>query len=354
MSDQWRSRPNFRHTDRVVKRAVGVSEDGCTNGMTMVGRKRSISSRYGGGSDDGNQHYYKRQQGECHGPTSLNDVHLDKDDLRFKLMQKNKVRKSQNNDSWGNVDLRDTLSSRTSQPPVNSKLMYPTEAAFSTRRAVPELRDARITRQSMFEPGDTAVLGRSQSSRNTSGLSMLDPGRTYPSWTLNNSRRLSPERISHHPATARGLSPERSSEALQRSLELQRSLVRAYGDERSSSCLRISPSRPVCTSTYMRRSSIPAAPVTRIAPPPAPYPQGSGIAQKIPSMGDGYATVESLLRSMGLEKYAIYFKAEEIDMNAFRQLGDSDLKELGIPMGPRKKILQAITSTFRRFPRGSM
>jgi len=210
-------------------------------------------------------------------------MHLDKDDLRFKLMQKNMVRKSQNNDSWGSVDLRYKLSRRTSQPSVNSKMMYQPEAPFSTRRAVPELRDAQMARQSMFEPRDTAVLGRIPSSRNTSGLSMLDPGRTCPSWTLNSSRRLSPERISH-PATARGLSPERSGEALQRSLDLQRSLVRAYGDERSSSCLRISPSRPVCSSTYVTRSSISASPISCVAPPPAHYPQGSGIVQKIPSM----------------------------------------------------------------------
>jgi len=51
---------NWLERMQVVKRAVGVSEDGYTNGMTIVGRKRSASARYGGGSDDGNQHYYKR------------------------------------------------------------------------------------------------------------------------------------------------------------------------------------------------------------------------------------------------------------------------------------------------------
>ncbi|MCE0481669.1 hypothetical protein HAX54_039599 [Datura stramonium] len=55
-------------------------------------------------------------------------------------------------------------------------------------------------------------------------------------------------------------------------------------------------------------------------------------------------TVASLLNSLGLAKYAIHFQAEEVDMAALKQMGDRDLKELGIPMGPRKKILLAMLS----------
>lgn len=55
-------------------------------------------------------------------------------------------------------------------------------------------------------------------------------------------------------------------------------------------------------------------------------------------------TVAALLQSLGLGKYLITFQAEEIDMTALRHMGDNDLKELGIPMGPRKKILLAISS----------
>ncbi|KAF7819634.1 ankyrin repeat and SAM domain-containing protein 6-like [Senna tora] len=50
-------------------------------------------------------------------------------------------------------------------------------------------------------------------------------------------------------------------------------------------------------------------------------------------------TVSGLLHSLGLEKYEIAFRAEEVDMTALKQMGDKDLKDLGIPMGPRKKIL---------------
>ncbi|KAG9447920.1 hypothetical protein H6P81_014048 [Aristolochia fimbriata] len=53
-------------------------------------------------------------------------------------------------------------------------------------------------------------------------------------------------------------------------------------------------------------------------------------------------TVDGLLQSLGLEKYLITFKAEEIDMTALLHMSDEDLKALGIPMGPRKKILLAL------------
>ncbi|OVA06857.1 Sterile alpha motif domain [Macleaya cordata] len=55
-------------------------------------------------------------------------------------------------------------------------------------------------------------------------------------------------------------------------------------------------------------------------------------------------TVDGLLRSLDLEKYIITFKAEEVDMTALMHMTDDDLKALGIPMGPRKKILLALDS----------
>ncbi|PIN08219.1 RNA-binding protein Bicaudal-C [Handroanthus impetiginosus] len=55
-------------------------------------------------------------------------------------------------------------------------------------------------------------------------------------------------------------------------------------------------------------------------------------------------TVDSFLESLGLEKYSITFQAEEVDMTALVHMGDEDLKALGIPMGPRKKILLALES----------
>ncbi|KAL6885830.1 hypothetical protein ACP4OV_010091 [Aristida adscensionis] len=54
--------------------------------------------------------------------------------------------------------------------------------------------------------------------------------------------------------------------------------------------------------------------------------------------------LDSFLGSLGLEKYSITFQAEEVDMAALRHMTDGDLKALGIPMGPRKKIILALES----------
>lgn len=55
-------------------------------------------------------------------------------------------------------------------------------------------------------------------------------------------------------------------------------------------------------------------------------------------------SVDGFIRSLGLEKYLILFQAEEIDMTILTHMTDDDLKALGIPMGPRKKILLALES----------
>nr|CAB3484780.1 unnamed protein product [Digitaria exilis] len=43
-------------------------------------------------------------------------------------------------------------------------------------------------------------------------------------------------------------------------------------------------------------------------------------------------TVPGLLDSLGLEKYLVLFQAEEVDMAALKQMGESDLKDMGVPM----------------------
>ncbi|XP_038991135.1 uncharacterized protein LOC120114239 [Hibiscus syriacus] len=56
------------------------------------------------------------------------------------------------------------------------------------------------------------------------------------------------------------------------------------------------------------------------------------------------ASVEGFLQSLGLEKYVITFLVEEVDMTALVHMTDDDLKTLGIPMGPRRKIILALKS----------
>lgn len=48
------------------------------------------------------------------------------------------------------------------------------------------------------------------------------------------------------------------------------------------------------------------------------------------------------LTSLGLEKYAPAFAAAEIDGDSLRELSDEHLKELGLPLGARLKLLKAI------------
>jgi class 3 adenylate cyclase/tetratricopeptide (TPR) repeat protein len=50
------------------------------------------------------------------------------------------------------------------------------------------------------------------------------------------------------------------------------------------------------------------------------------------------------LADLGLDKYEELFVDNEIDVEAARDLTEADLKELGIAMGPRKKLLRAIAS----------
>ncbi|MBA0689048.1 hypothetical protein Goari_006798 [Gossypium aridum] len=59
-------------------------------------------------------------------------------------------------------------------------------------------------------------------------------------------------------------------------------------------------------------------------------------------------TVEGLLHSLGLGKYTITFKAEEVDMTALKQMGENDLKELGIPM--RSLLMIVLTLKRLQYP----
>jgi predicted ATPase/class 3 adenylate cyclase len=52
--------------------------------------------------------------------------------------------------------------------------------------------------------------------------------------------------------------------------------------------------------------------------------------------------IERWLADLGLEKYAAVFAEHEVDLPVLADLTDSDLQTLGIPLGPRKKILKAI------------
>ena len=52
--------------------------------------------------------------------------------------------------------------------------------------------------------------------------------------------------------------------------------------------------------------------------------------------------VAAWLRELGLERYAPAFLDAEITPEALPELTDADLRELGLPLGPRKVVLKAI------------
>ncbi|KAL4635973.1 phospholipase DDHD2 [Arapaima gigas] len=52
-----------------------------------------------------------------------------------------------------------------------------------------------------------------------------------------------------------------------------------------------------------------------------------------------YKSVEDVLQKMGLEEHVTVFKKEQLDLESLALCSENDLKEMGIPMGPRKKIL---------------
>ena len=50
------------------------------------------------------------------------------------------------------------------------------------------------------------------------------------------------------------------------------------------------------------------------------------------------------LQKLGLGQYAQRFAENEIDVSVLSHLTDQDLKDIGVPLGPRRKILAAITA----------
>ncbi|KAH9631980.1 hypothetical protein HF086_000317 [Spodoptera exigua] len=56
----------------------------------------------------------------------------------------------------------------------------------------------------------------------------------------------------------------------------------------------------------------------------------------------GYASLERFLSAFGLSQYVQKFKDEQIDLDALMILTESDLKSLGLPLGPYRKLVTAI------------
>ena len=51
------------------------------------------------------------------------------------------------------------------------------------------------------------------------------------------------------------------------------------------------------------------------------------------------------LRKLGLERYEQAFRDDEVDWELLPELTEGDLEKLGLPLGPRKKVLTPISHT---------
>lgn len=323
------SRPQFTITlgrsGQVVKRAGPATDSVLTPSSE---RKRPIRERLGSNTDNsyvyGSQDNSKRQRTES-SSWNTSDDHLSndeqytpnrrigRDDLRFKLVSKSLSRR---NSSGGReqhkVDLREKLSRNMQVSP-----------RFDAREHAPGSRNSGLVR-------------RIPPTRSADDLLQLDSlQKSYSSWTVDGLRHRSPDRRRSSDrllGASRGISPPRNYSELRHV-----SSVRPNDASRPTSYVRngvVDASRP----TFMGKTvvSVDATKPVLRAPPPGGIIQKSSYALEEP------LTVASLLNSLGLGKYAILFQAEEVDMTALKQMGDTDLKELGIPMGPRKKILLAV------------
>ncbi|RAL53235.1 hypothetical protein DM860_006907 [Cuscuta australis] len=363
---------------QVVKKAAASTDFSFADSQPSVGSKRSVKDRLGAVGGSTSQLSSKRQRGDGSGWSSsaysgVDDASLDKDDLRFKILRKSVLNRRQSNEKQNAVDLRDVLSrsGQSSTGPINTRPHMPEpkdtrlhhidprdsrqrmiegrdgrQHMPESRRLRPPMPDPRDSRQLMSEPKDVRyhmseprsadIVRQTPSARNVDSP-LVDSRASFSPWTLDRLRRKSPDGI----LSSRGASPPMRGDELQR-----RPTVRAYDDPRlgSLSSKDFSPfSRPV-SSTYLANTAPPArtmVPLHASIPPPGSLVQkGSFAVEDVP-------TVDGFLHSLGLDKYAINFKAEEVDMHALRQMGDNDLKELGVPMGPRKKIVLALSRTKR-------
>ncbi|MDX1554710.1 MAG: SAM domain-containing protein, partial [Xanthomonadales bacterium] len=56
------------------------------------------------------------------------------------------------------------------------------------------------------------------------------------------------------------------------------------------------------------------------------------------------------LEPLGLGQYAETFAQHEIDLSILPDLSDDDFAEIGVPLGPRRKIQKALSKPARAIP----
>ncbi|KAI1882549.1 hypothetical protein AGOR_G00251890 [Albula goreensis] len=78
---------------------------------------------------------------------------------------------------------------------------------------------------------------------------------------------------------------------------------------------------------------------------PDPGPEAAGSEEEMDTSNGvllDFQSLEEGLKALGLEKYTSLFKQEQMDLDSLALCSEMDLKDLGIPLGPRKKILNLV------------
>uniref|UniRef100_A0A5B6YM19 SAM domain-containing protein n=1 Tax=Davidia involucrata TaxID=16924 RepID=A0A5B6YM19_DAVIN len=328
-----------RTGQKVIKRPRTISDGTRTDSQPLLGSKRSVRERFGSNAANSSLSMNKRRRGDVFmrsaGYNRVDDARVGQSDLRLKLMRKKQSRQIRNEvEEWKKMDLREKMSKTIRSP-------------------------------------EQSLLRRNPPTRSAGELLRVDPLRkSYSSYYVDGLRPRSPDRV---PKTSRGISPPRNIDELWRIPSTRPIDASRTGRMLSNDVL--DPSRPLGHAPITARAALDAGKsVTGLPLATGSMPKSSYIVHISPSdiviflalahnnglflvklrnllfMGEQPLTVGNLLHSLGLGKYAILFQAEEVDMAALKQMGDKDLKELGIPMGPRKKILLAILPRSKQQP----
>ncbi|XP_065878298.1 uncharacterized protein [Euphorbia lathyris] len=245
----------------------------------------------------------------------VNGSQIDKNDLRLKLMRKRLSKNIQKIDERGTSSNKKPL--KNSQPRISYRnYMLPHG---------PEANASNFSRQII----------RKETADELQKIDSLDKFYSYQ--VLAGSRVRSPNQILKGYGR---LSPPRNFDEIRKVPSLRTADVyrgRQFLSDEITDASRLAGSPHV----IMKTSSQAGNPVTRVAP-------RSRIMQSVSHMQEEPQTVAGFLHSLGLDKYVVNFQAEEVDMTILKQMGDKDLKEMGIPMGPRKKIILALLACPKR------
>ncbi|KAF3444701.1 hypothetical protein FNV43_RR14394 [Rhamnella rubrinervis] len=303
---------NPRVTITLGRTGQVVERGGTAHGYhgLVSGTKRSMGEGFGSNANGFVSPTNKRRRDDgfksSMGGNTWHDSRISQYDLRLKLMRKSLPKQIQGvHEENRRMDHRVKLS-ETVQPPLSHPMLqYKSETGESTLfRKIPPRESA-----------DDLFLVNSL--RNS-----------YSSRTPNGLRARSTER---NLKTSSEISTPRSSNELWKVPPLRESDASRAGRFPSIGVVNLSRSTGPIPFTVKPILET----VKRVAPASCSPQQNS-------HMVEGPLTVAGLLHILGLGKYTVLFQAEEVDMAALRQMGDKDLKELGIPMGPRKKILLAL------------